>query len=47
MSLSTDKTLYLQVRLCPVDMDKLKALAASKNITVSEWVRRAIQNGKS
>lgn len=40
--LVTNKTKVVQIRLVEADYDKLVQLAAKDQITMSEWLRRAI-----
>ncbi len=44
--LVTDKKFPFQVRLSLDDINKLRVLAVKSKLSASEWVRRAIQNGK-
>jgi predicted transcriptional regulator len=39
------KTSLLQIRLSDNDKAKLEKLAIQANISMSEWIRRAIENG--
>lgn len=40
------KSVLLQVRLTPAQRLRLANLANQDDITVSEWIRRAIKEGK-
>jgi hypothetical protein len=40
------KTSLLQIRLSDWDKSKLEVLAKQANISMSEWVRRAIENSR-
>ena len=37
-----NKSTHVQVRLSVADKIKLRQLAANENISISEWIRRAI-----
>ena len=46
MTLETNKVKALQLRITLNEFKKVRELAAKYNITVSEWIRRAINKGK-